>query len=335
MSPSSNPTTHPINTSPPQIAASHQLEKLSHTHEGESQSTTGKSAYPTGSSSFHTFQPTTRLEFPSIQLDSTQATPTLKPTILIAQTPSTSPTDNYFSVKEGSEQISAYNGNLENLSAPGDDIQSLEFYRNQLFSPICSVFFPSEAILDEEQANHFEAAAKNFVVENVGEINLPVIILNVRDVTVVSQVLSWKRPSRRLGEGLAGGLNVYFRLDISATGYATRDELESSFQELFNASNNVFWSMINLSAKEEIVLDATQLTLVVVAGCSGFVAMMFTISMFILKKKRRDTHRQNPQPVPSSAKRQQKEKYPLQESWQLAPKYVSLSMYFLFVNTCI
>lgn len=335
MSPSANPSTHPLSPSSPQIAAAHQLESTSQTQHGENLSSMGQSAYTTGSK-FHTLQPTIRLEVSSIQSDSTQAMPTLKPTFLIPQTPSISPTANDPSVPKGFDQTSAYNGNLENPSAPGYDIQSLEFYRNQLFSPICSVFFPSEAILDGRQATSFEAAAKNFIVKNIDDINLPVIILNVRDVTIVSQVLAWKRPSRRLGEGIAGGLDVYIRVDILATGYATRDELEISFQELLDSSNNVFSGLMNLTTKEEIVLDATQLTLVVVAGCSGFVAMMFAISMFILKEKRRYTHQSNPQPVvPPSAKRQPKEKYPLQESRQGAQHYVSLSMYFIFVSIFI
>jgi hypothetical protein len=101
--------------------------------------------------------------------------------------------------------------------ASDSEVQSIKFFRNQLFSPICTIFFPGKSILDEQSISLFEVTAKRFVAENLSEINLPVAIGSVKGVTVVSQVLSWRRPSRRLrAENAATGLDVYFQIDVVA-----------------------------------------------------------------------------------------------------------------------
>lgn len=212
------------------------------------------------------------------------------------------------------------------------DVESLEFYRNQLFSPICTIFFPDESILDEQSVRTFEANIENFVAIHSDEVNLPVVIVDIKGVTVVSQVLSWKRPSRILrSESAATGLDVYFRIDVVATGYATKEELEYSFQELFDSSSDMFQSTVGLNAIDASPLNSTQLTLVVVAGCSGFVAIFFTISMFVRKKNNGDTQAPSPNPVKKQPKTIRKTEYPIQESRQLALDNVSPKYFPLFI----
>jgi hypothetical protein len=235
--------------------------------------------------------------------------PTSHPSVLVTRAPSPKPT--IISSEPTSTPA------IDDIEEATTDLQSTQFYRNQLFSPICSIFFPGEDILDERDVNVFEGAAVQFVAQHVNEINLPVVIVNVKDVTVVSQVLSWKRPSRNLREA-ATGLDVYFQVDVVATGYATKDELEHSFQALFDANNSAFWSSIELTAAEENPFDPTQLTLAVVAGCSGFVALMLTFSMISRKKKsRNDEQLSSPKSASiakSKAKSDSKTEYPVQES---------------------
>jgi hypothetical protein len=201
--------------------------------------------------------------------------------------------------------------------ASDSDVQSIGFVRNQLFSPICTIYFPDKSILDEQSVSSFEDTAKRFVHDNLSKINLPIVIVNVKGVTIVSQVLSWKRPSRRLrAEGATTGLDVYFQIDVVATGYATKEELENSFQELFDSNNNLFQSSIDIAAASEDQFNLTQLTLVVAASCSGFVALMLTMSIFIWKKTGKGSKRQlsSPKPVKAKAKSSPKVKYPVQEA---------------------
>lgn len=186
-----------------------------------------------------------------------------------------------------------------------------------MFSPICTIYFPDKSILDEQSVSSFEDTAKRFVHDNLSKINLPIVIVNVKGVTIVSQVLSWKRPSRRLrAEGATTGLDVYFQIDVVATGYATKEELENSFQELFDSNNNLFQSSIDIAAASEDQFNLTQLTLVVAASCSGFVALMLTMSIFIWKKTGKGSKRQlsSPKPVKAKAKSSPKVKYPVQEA---------------------
>ena len=201
----------------------------------------------------------------------------------------------------------------KDLQDSDTDVQSLEFYRNQLFSPICSIFFRGKSILDNQAVAAFEATAKRFVTDNLGELDLPVAIANVKDVTVVSQVMSWKRPSRILqADSAATGLDVYFQIDIIATGYATKTELEHSFQELFDSNNNIFRDSISLTT-EGSRLNPTQLTLAVVAGCSGLMSLMLIISIFMWKKKGGGTQTASPKPI-KKAKCSPKAQYPVQKS---------------------
>ena len=175
-----------------------------------------------------------------------------------------------------------------------DHVLTTEFYHNQLFSPVCSVFFSMETILNDQDIIDFQSAAKQFLVVNMNEINLPVIILGVKDVTVVSQVMSWKRPSR-LQKDAANRLDVYFRIDVVATGYATINELEGLFQELFDSSDDVFQvSFKTLGAGQEAFFNPTQMTLIVTAGCAGFVAIMFMSSILMWMKNSNSNQKPSP-----------------------------------------
>ena len=205
------------------------------------------------------------------------------------------------------------------------DFESLKFYRNQLFSPICTLFFPDRSILDEQSVHVFETTIEDFVAMHSDEINLPVVIVDVKGVTVVSQVLSWKkRPSRILrSEGAVTGLDVYFRIDVVATGYATKDELEYSFQELFDSNNDMFQGTVDLNAMEASPFNPTQLTLVTVVGCSGIVALLFTISIFVWRKRSGENQLPSPKPAKKKPKSAEKPEYPMQESRQLALDNVS------------
>lgn len=264
----------------------------------------------------------------SAQLASPSTPYTTQPRALINQAPSRKPIDSptttqqYPTSESMQPPIISYvptssplaTGN-EKGHASNSDVQSLEFYRNRLFSPICSVFFPDEIILNDKAVAALESTVKRFITENLDDVNLPVVIVNVKGVEVVSQVSIWKRPSRILRANSSGaetGLDAYFRVDVVVTGYATKEELEHSFQELIDSNSIIFKTSIKVTAVGS-EMNSTQLTLIAVAGCSGFVALILTVSIFMLKKKSRGKQLSSPKPI-KKAKSSPKSKYPVQES---------------------
>lgn len=186
------------------------------------------------------------------------------------------------------------------------DLEPLQFYRNRLFQVTCSVFFPTATVLSGQEVNTFERTAKDFVMDHVDKIDLPVVVVSVNDVTVVSQVFAWTRPQRlRVLEGIATGLNVYFQIDAVVTGYTTIQEFESSIQELFDTYESVFLNSLDFSSAnnpDRNTFYPVRIMLGIVAGCSGFVALAVATTMFVRKRKREIKQASNRKPKLGSDK---------------------------------
>jgi hypothetical protein len=83
--------------------------------------------------------------------------------------------------------------------------------------------------MDDQGRNIFEATALNFIVDNIGKIDLP--IRSISDIKVVDQRLTWTRLETRS----TTGIDVSFDADATVSGSVEELQLEAAIQLLFDS----------------------------------------------------------------------------------------------------
>lgn len=157
---------------------------------------------------------------------------------------------------------------------------------------------------DSQSTDIFERIVLNFIIDNANEINiLPNASLQVLDVEIIGQILVWKRRNllRSLEENRITGSNVYFDVDVIATGGVEQNELEKSVQHIFDNDADLFQRKLDLAfvgeseitpePNTEVQLESTLLPLGVMVGTAvgcSFVAAFILGGLFVYKMKNKE-----------------------------------------------
>mmetsp|Transcript_4615 Transcript_4615/g.9176 ORF Transcript_4615/g.9176 Transcript_4615/m.9176 type:complete len:411 (+) Transcript_4615:113-1345(+) len=181
------------------------------------------------------------------------------------------------------------------------------------------MFLPNFTTLDGQDIGIFERSIRNFVVGHAHDINMPPeVSIQIMTAVVVRQVLKWAQKNRvRSQNGDAPlGLNVYYEMDVVATGEILKTQLEDSIQAMFDQNPGLFeeelryafarrngkTSESNSSTESESVsIDAMAATTI---ACGVFIAFILG-GLFVYKINKKETDEDPPLNSPRGKRRTQ------------------------------
>ena len=183
---------------------------------------------------------------------------------------------------------------LRQMTAESSKPGLIEYQPSNQFTITLHVFLvDTAALMDDQSRNIFEATALNFIVDNIGKLDLP--LRSISDIKVVDQRLTWTRLE---GESTTG-IDVSFDADATVSDSVEELQLEAAIQLLFDSKGKAFRRRYDLAllggpsdepetTSESISLEAMRVPLglsITAAGALSFIVILCVGAYHVNKKE--------------------------------------------------
>lgn len=184
---------------------------------------------------------------------------------------------------------------LRQMTAMSSKSGLIEYQPSNQFTITLHVFLVDTTVLmDDQSRSIFEATALNFIVDNIGKIDLA--LRSISDVKVVDQRLTWKRLETRS----TTGIDVSFDADATVPGSVEELQLEAAIQLLFDSPKaKAFRRKFDLAllggpsdepgTTSEFPLGPVPLGITITAaGCISFILILCLGAYHVNKKEKEE-----------------------------------------------